>query len=77
MIFIRCCSILKCKRLSFGVVFFSCKLRIDVKEDGIPLEVVQYFSASGGSLVSISVSEHADFEKAVYYAVTTIITFKN
>ncbi|PEE42444.1 sugar ABC transporter ATP-binding protein [Bacillus pseudomycoides] len=50
---------------------------IDVKEDGIPLEAVQYFSASGGSLVSISVSEHADFEKAVYYAVTTIITFKN
>ncbi|KEK22286.1 hypothetical protein [Bacillus gaemokensis] len=50
---------------------------IDVKEDGIPLEAVQYFSASGGSLVTISVSENAELQKAVYYTVAAIITFKN
>ncbi|HEK9102972.1 sugar ABC transporter ATP-binding protein [Bacillus pfraonensis] len=50
---------------------------IDVKEDGIPLEAVQYFSASGGSLITVSVAEHAELESAIYYAVAAIITLKN
>ncbi|MEN1938172.1 sugar ABC transporter ATP-binding protein [Paenibacillus sp. 102] len=50
---------------------------IDVKEDGIPLEAVQYFSASGGSLVTVSVAKHTELQRAVYYAVAAIITLKN
>ncbi|MFJ8529210.1 sugar ABC transporter ATP-binding protein [Bacillus sp. NPDC094106] len=50
---------------------------IDVKEDGIPLEAVQYFSASGGSLVTVSVAEQAELQPKVYYAVAAIIAFKN
>ncbi len=41
---------------------------IDVKEDGIPLEAVKYFSASGGSLVTASISEQAALPRAVYYS---------
>ncbi|WP_459502200.1 sugar ABC transporter ATP-binding protein [Bacillus sp. C1] len=50
---------------------------IDVKEDGIPLEAIQYLSASGGSLVTVSIGEYAELQKAVYYAVAAIITLKN
>lgn len=50
---------------------------IDVKEDGIPLEAVQYFSAGGGSLVTVSVAEHAELQTAAYYAGAAIITLKN
>lgn len=50
---------------------------IDVKEDGIPLEAVQYFTASGGSLFTVSVAEHRELQLAVYYAVAAIITLKS
>lgn len=50
---------------------------IDVKEDGIPLEAVKYFSVSGGSLVTASISEQAELPRAVYYSVTAIVTIKN
>ncbi|PEY22541.1 sugar ABC transporter ATP-binding protein [Bacillus anthracis] len=50
---------------------------IDVKEDGIPLEAVKYFSASGGSLVTASISEQAALPRAVYYSVSAIVTIKN
>ncbi|MGN5652822.1 sugar ABC transporter ATP-binding protein [Bacillus sp. Brlt_9] len=50
---------------------------IDVKEDGIPLEAVKYFSASGGSLVTAFISEQAELPRAVYYSVAAIITIKN
>lgn len=50
---------------------------IDVKEDGIPLEAVKYFSASGGSLVTASISEQAELPRAVYYSISAIITIKN
>ncbi|MEI2314525.1 sugar ABC transporter ATP-binding protein [Bacillus paramobilis] len=50
---------------------------IDVKEDGIPLEAVKYFSASGGSLVTVSISEQAELPPAVYYSVAAIVTIKN
>ncbi|WP_242282190.1 sugar ABC transporter ATP-binding protein [Bacillus cereus group sp. BfR-BA-01346] len=50
---------------------------IDVKEDGIPLEAVKYFSASGGSLVTASISEQAELPRAVYYSVSAIVTIKN
>ncbi len=56
MIFTRCYSILKRKRLSFVVVFFY---------------------VSGGSLVTVSIAEHAELQAAVYYAVAAIITLKN
>lgn len=50
---------------------------IDVKEDSIPLEAVKYFAASGGSLVTASISEQAELPRAVYYSVSAIITIKN
>lgn len=50
---------------------------IDVKVDGIPLEAVKYFSASGGSLVTASISEQAELPRAVYYSAAAIITIKN
>lgn len=50
---------------------------IDVKEDGIPLEAVKYFSASGGSLVTAYISEQAALPRAVYYSVSAIVTIKN
>ncbi len=50
---------------------------IDVKEDGIPLEAVKYFSASGGSLVTASISEQAELPRAVYYSAAAIVTIKN
>ncbi|ENQ3107654.1 hypothetical protein SAMN04488168_11623 [Bacillus sp. 491mf] len=50
---------------------------IEVKEDAIPVEAIEYFSASGGSLVNLSVVEHAKYEKALYYAVAAILTLKN
>lgn len=50
---------------------------IDVKEDGIPLEAVKYFSASGGSLVTASISEQAELPRAVYYSTAAIVTIKN
>ncbi len=50
---------------------------IDVKEDGIPLEAVKYFSASGGSLVTASISEQAELPRAVYYSTVAIVTIKN
>ncbi|PDZ68270.1 sugar ABC transporter ATP-binding protein [Bacillus cereus] len=50
---------------------------IDVKEDGIPLEAVKYFSASGGSLVTVSISEQAELPPAVYYSVAAIVTIKH
>lgn len=50
---------------------------IDVKEDGIPLEAVKYFSASGGSLVTASISERTELPRAVYYSVSAIVTIKN
>ncbi|MCH4570473.1 sugar ABC transporter ATP-binding protein [Bacillus sp. ES1-5] len=50
---------------------------IDVKEDGIPLEAVKYFSASGGSLVTAFISEQAELPRAVYYSISAIITIKN
>ncbi|WP_242220656.1 sugar ABC transporter ATP-binding protein [Bacillus cereus group sp. BfR-BA-01380] len=50
---------------------------IEVKEDAIPVEAIKYFSASGGSLVNLSVVEHAKYEKALYYAVAAILTLKN
>ncbi|EOA3903431.1 sugar ABC transporter ATP-binding protein [Bacillus cytotoxicus] len=49
---------------------------IDVKEGGIPLEAIQYFSASGGSLITISVAEQTEIPKAVYYAVAALIMLK-
>ncbi|MCC2460833.1 sugar ABC transporter ATP-binding protein [Bacillus mobilis] len=50
---------------------------IDVKEDGIPLEAVKYFSASGGSLVTASISEQAELPPAVYYSVAAIVTIEH
>lgn len=50
---------------------------IEVKEDAIPVEAIECFSASGGSLVNLSVVEHAEYEKALYYAVAAILTLKN
>ncbi|MEH6889857.1 sugar ABC transporter ATP-binding protein [Bacillus sp. JJ864] len=50
---------------------------IEVKEDAIPVEAIEYFSASGGSLVNLLVVEHAEYEKALYYAVAAILTLKN
>lgn len=48
-----------------------------MKEDGIPLEAVKYFSASGGSLVTASISEQAALPRAVYYSVSAIVIIKN
>ncbi len=48
-----------------------------MKEDGIPLEAVKYFSASGGSLVTASISEQAELPRAVYYSTAAIVTIKN
>ncbi|MCM3737494.1 sugar ABC transporter ATP-binding protein [Bacillus cytotoxicus] len=50
---------------------------VEVKEDAIPVEAIEYFSASGGSLVNLSVVEHAKYEKALYYAVAALLTLKN
>ncbi|MFD0768405.1 sugar ABC transporter ATP-binding protein [Bacillus sp. CGMCC 1.60114] len=50
---------------------------IEVKEDAIPVEAIEYFSASGGSLINLSIVEHAKYEKALYYAVAAILTLKN
>ncbi|MGG2067306.1 sugar ABC transporter ATP-binding protein [Bacillus sp. S14(2024)] len=50
---------------------------IEVKEDAIPVEAIEYFSASGGSLVNLSIAEYAKYEKALYYAVAAILTLKN
>lgn len=50
---------------------------IEVKEDAIPVEAIEYFSASGGSLVNLSIAEHAKYERALYYAVAAILTLKN
>ncbi|MBK5347721.1 sugar ABC transporter ATP-binding protein [Bacillus sp. TH44] len=50
---------------------------IDVKEDGIPLEAAKYFSASGGSLVTASISGQAELSRGVYYGVAAIVTIKN
>ncbi|HFJ9441906.1 MULTISPECIES: sugar ABC transporter ATP-binding protein [Bacillus] len=50
---------------------------IGVKEDGIPLEAVKYFSVSGGSLVTASISEQAELPRAVYYSVAAIVTIEN
>ena len=50
---------------------------IEVKEDAIPVEAIEYFSASDGSLVNLSIVEHAKYEKALYYAVAAILTLKN
>ncbi|SFJ40969.1 MULTISPECIES: sugar ABC transporter ATP-binding protein [unclassified Bacillus (in: firmicutes)] len=50
---------------------------IEVKEDAIPVEAIEYFSASGGSLVNLSIVETAKYEKALYYAVAAILTLKN
>ncbi|MGG0186894.1 sugar ABC transporter ATP-binding protein [Bacillus rhizoplanae] len=50
---------------------------IEVKEDAIPVEAIEYFSASGGSLVNLSIAEHAKHEKALYYAVAAIVALKN
>lgn len=51
--------------------------QIDVKEDGIPLEAAKYFSASGGSLVTASISEQTELPRAVYYSAAAIVTIKN
>ncbi|WP_020061185.1 hypothetical protein [Bacillus sp. 123MFChir2] len=50
---------------------------IEVKEDAIPIEAIEYFSASGGSLVNLSVVEKPMYEKALYYAAAAVLTLKN
>lgn len=49
---------------------------IDVKEDAIPLDAVEHFSASGGSLVNLVVKEKCKEKRAMYYASAAILTFK-
>lgn len=49
---------------------------IDVKEDAIPLDAVEYFSASGGSLVNLVVMEECKEKRAMYYAIAAILTFQ-